>query len=608
MFICAVQCACLSGCLESDVIVEKVIDQTSEEIDYDNEQKELIPDEDSDVTLDDAAALMNTDVEQVEKILEDKAVYGQDATTDETAEKAQNSDSASSRSASSELQDNGEGEETDTGSNVSDSSGSGGGSSSGNNSDPNKSGSTSASAGDDSLIFYTQYGDLADLPHDVSTVCAVGEAATMALAFGGKGALAGTSKSFKASAQAKKLFASRGLADAEVFWSGDGLSKGDLDVDALVEAAPDAVLTVSGTMAVTSSAYDTLTAAGISVIVLPALTCDTNIKTAVKVVGTIFDDATDGQSLELVDEYKSMVNSVLTAAKKTHGGKVVTYLSTDFDDVDSTSTRSDAMEPEYWTLYISDWDADAKVTALYGSTKLFTDTGVGYTYVGWDNSPISYYLGCGGALNNAAAYGRGLSGTGYRLVLAYNENQVTYSWSGLDDTVTLSKKNGTFNLGANYVLTNARDGAGNGDENEHHLGSDDFCTVIVRTADIQEAFEEALDESTGEGLYARAPYVDLSGIHGYGFTTGGVLISSFISNADADGDSEIEVIVNPTGMASSWTEGGLESFLEAPWAASIFYDYSTSDLRADVSEFYETFYGYELSSAELDKILEGDYA
>jgi hypothetical protein len=66
-----------------------------------------------------------------------------------------------------------------------------------------------------------------------------------------------------------------------------------------------------------------------------------------------------------------------------------------------------------------------------------------------------------------------------------------------------------------------------------------------------------------------------------------------------------EIVVNPRGL-SSWTSGSAESILESVWAAWRFFGaISETDMRGYISDFYAQFYGYTLSGAELDQILEG---
>ena len=67
------------------------------------------------------------------------------------------------------------------------------------------------------------------------------------------------------------------------------------------------------------------------------------------------------------------------------------------------------------------------------------------------------------------------------------------------------------------------------------------------------------------------------------------------------------VYVNPWGLMGSWKAGSMESILEVAWASNVFQQGGSNNgyVEQQVSDFYQTFYGYELSDDEYQGITEG---
>lgn len=172
----------------------------------------------------------------------------------------------------------------------------------------------------------------------------------------------------------------------------------------------------------------------------------------------------------------------------------------------------------------------------------------------------------------------------------------------------MGKDGGSFPQGNTYLLTNAYDARDT--ESEHHLGSADFNTVIVRNANIQKKLIASRDKSK-TGLYTPGTYQTLSSISGYGLDINGKLLRTYsVQTNSSRNDTLYSVLVNPCGYIGSWTEGSMESFLESVWVANQFYDYSDSSLKDDICAFYSDYYGYDLENdvSMLNSILKGSYA
>lgn len=606
-FLLCLGCALgVSGCLESDVLVNYVLDPSSENVDYDNPLKTYVPDANATLTAQDIAATTNLSVEEVDKILDDEAVYNTDnGTTDDPAESGTHSSAANSSTTAPQQQQTSDGRHVQSSNNNSSDNGEGGsdGSEQGTDKDPST-GDGDSKATEPGTV-YNANGKLENLPIDLTSVCAVGNVATIVLSIAGADYLAGSSEAYLGGKNNQRVFGSQALSSIATCWDNDGTDEGDLDVASIIKLKPSAVLMETGSDTVSSAAQKKLRNAGIALVALPQLASDTYIKKAVRSVGQLFSETTGGASTKRADKYVSLVDDVLKAAKATHGGTVATYNNVDYDNItDANPVNTAAGGPTNWTTFITGWDDDATVTAYFDGKAIFTETGVALAQVGWKTSPVSYYMGCGGAVNNAAAYGS-YSASATRLFLNYNENQVSYSWSNLDGNVTVGKDGGSFKQGGTYLLTNACDARDT--EAEHHLGSPDFNKVIVKTQTIKDKLTAARKKPLG--LYTPGTYQTVTGTSGYGLNLNGELLRCYSVTADdTRNDTLYGILVNPCGLVGTWSEGSMESFLEAVWVAHEFCGYDAAKLEEDIRDFYETFYGYSLTTDELESILDGTYA
>lgn len=588
---------CLSGCLESDVLVNYVLDQENGEVDYSNPEKLYVPDRTASLSIDDLAEELDENTDIMSEVIEDLAVRTDESNTEQEAEESTYSETGDSKSTAAQ-QVEGDGADSDTagdgeGDDVSDSDG-----------------KKNASVDSSNNVYDGSFGEVKDLPDDIETVCAVGNAATITMSIAGEGTLVGTSAEYKSDPENAKVFSNRGLGAATVCWSSDGMSK-DAQVSKIIKAAPDAVLVTSGEKTLTVSQEKTLGDAGIRVIVLPALTSDTNIRSAVKTVGKLFAKATGNESEERAESYASAVDDALAIAKKAHGGGIATYQRRDYNDAENRlkTTSENTMSNPNWTVFVTNWDANAVVSGSFSGDPVFTNVkGVASTWTGWSWSPISYYMSCGGAINNAAAYGDLVRTPALRTFTQYSEKALDFVWSVKPKDVTFLPGGGSIsNTEANALLTNGYDAYDGKAGTAHPLGSADFNKVFVASKEVK----KGLDAAKANDLYKPVSWQSFADYSGYGINLNGKLVPAYSVVADeARGDTGYEVIVNPTGMVGSWHTGSMESYLEALWIASQYYEdkVSEQDVMDAVESFYRDFYGYSLSSAELKKIIEGDYA
>ncbi len=323
----------------------------------------------------------------------------------------------------------------------------------------------------------------------------------------------------------------------------------------------------------------------------------------------------------LLDEIKTSIGGIAAWSGETK--------SNIYYDQNTTSTVSGSKKlstsDTKWTVIVDDWDESAS----YDYNGVKSTVGIGITRLGYTWSPASYYLQLGGVINNSAAYKQcdGTQSSALRnyvwqfhpkMGLPKGSNGSNFSLSG-DDQIGA---HGTDNLLDLMLLAkNMEYGAGNLAEPTN------FPAVIVRNQDYAERMEKCCKSGNIYACY----YMEANATsNNNGYATTGLLQkdttnalwrsyvgfagdSVDVSSKYKSTDAPFEILVNPHGLYSSWLDGGVESVLEAAWAAESFGlgSLSTSygvNSKQIVSEFYSTFYGQAPSSANLTKILDGSFA
>ena len=143
-------------------------------------------------------------------------------------------------------------------------------------------------------------------------------------------------------------------------------------------------------------------------------------------------------------------------------------------------------------------------------------------------------------------------------------------------------------------------------------GFDGRRSAVVSNAIAQSSEAESSAKAEEDGLYTLHGYVSTGSTQGYGRIVEGsegttILWATVKGDITVEGSPGFRIIVNPCGYVGSWTDGSLEAPLEALWVASEFYDYSQDDLEEKITEFYNTFYGYDIEP-KINSILNGSYA
>ncbi len=101
---------------------------------------------------------------------------------------------------------------------------------------------------------------------------------------------------------------------------------------------------------------------------------------------------------------------------------------------------------------------------------------------------------------------------------------------------------------------------------------------------------------------------------GFGCNIGGQVLYSCMgsdgSKSKGDGAENLlgssipssSIAVNPKGLFSDWTQGTVESFLEAAWVSDEVNDNANGvDWKQEATDFYKEFYDYDLNANQLEQ-------
>lgn len=452
---------------------------------------------------------------------------------------------------------------------------------------------------------YKDYGDFPDIPKDIKYVTAVGQAALIVSMLGGSEdstPLLGADDDFTGNKSAKKMLAKRGIAKVKTWWKNDGSSEGDLkSLDTITHSKAQLCFVMEGDDTFSSKQEKQLLKANIIVYMLPSMTSASKIKSAVSIVGQILKEGGNDQAGERADEYASFHKELIKTVTDKNGGYTGGF---NYDTGKKASSEASSLS----TLFISDWDYKAHYSDDDGF--LNSSQGVGIADLGYEEHPISYYLSAGGANNVAATDDRRVLSGHTAVVWQFSLTQASLEWKNWT-SIDRSK--------VDYPLKG--DGYDNcmlfTSDSEVGLGTDGFPAVIVADQKMKKAMQNS-SKKPGD-IYYPYPMTENrhegSSIHSaayVGYSSNGHAVRSCIglnsegkTSLNNDGEvKEYSILVNPSGAFSDWAAGGVESVLESAWAYKTFRS-TDYDLKAKVKEFYESFYGYELTDADYDAIIAG---
>ena len=421
------------------------------------------------------------------------------------------------------------------------------------------------------------FGEVVEVPEDVETVAAVGEAALMVQMLGGPGRLIAADEAFLTDPLAAAVFADEALDAAAPLWSGDGTrGLSDEGFAALLALSPQACLELSGQAVFSEAQLAALEEAGIPYVALPSLNTTAGLKQAVTLTGDLLGVLEGVDAPARAADYVAWYEGVIRRMERRVDR--FTYNLVDFDnDKNAYGARylSDAKianHAGHYTLFLDGWDASAQYKLHGAASVTLSGTGLAVAKSGYSHSPLSYYMSLAGVVNAAAIY------PDYGLTRSWYANPLT--------TVTkLLTVDGGYGQLPEDCLTRAGGAC---------LGQEAFPAVVVKGVSIAAALR-------ADPLWISYPVVESSS----GLTT---------SHGFLDGDGSIvptsiagpyEIYVNPTGVGD-WTAGSVESILEPLWISARFNGKcSDGELSEAVRDFYRTFYRHELTADQLSGILAG---
>lgn len=615
----------MTGCKESDKLTEIIYDQDSEEIDYDNETKVLVQDPSAEETTNQLPAVDQEEDQDEDEREEEDPEEDEEDNTDLIASEIDVSYGSGTGYSTTDTGDqevegiSGTSEESDEGTGTQDSNegdeSSGGNSGTGDLDQGNTTGVTGARSGGD-RTYYSNTGTYEEPPEGVDYVAAVGEAATIvSMLAGDADALLYTDEEWVSRDGIQEVLGDKYNDDVEVLWEYDdgAYSISDENLQVLIDDENlECVFYTSGTDMLTEDQIDELEDAGIVVSVLPNMRTATYIKEAVSWIGEIFaeGDNENEAAADLADEYIDFHDEILETASEIADTSTV---DDDGEPVTSTSTQ-------YYTLYVSDWiDEVEYVGANQQYVNLDTSNGIGVTTVGYSWSPLPYYLSVAGVYNTANDV-RGKTQGSTVLVWQFNANHLRNYESDFYPTGLVSSYNhgsGNTSYGWTYLCSGGYIG----------VGTDQFPMVIVNSQHAQKLMEADMnadddtnslykiyDEHSTTNRAATISWVGPLGVEEEGpyYAVGGLTVQQGTSETSSE-DLQTQydsygIEVNPEGIFESWTEGTVESVLETAWISYLYYsdEYDSDNYVAQtIYDFYATFYGYSLSSDQLEEILAG---
>ncbi len=573
----------LAGCKYSDVLTEHVEDPVNGRLD---EAVEALYQEAQDAPQDPtkmSARLADTD-ERIDEQTSELPDYDEDTQNEqESSNYEQQDDSAHDQTATSgnkasdkqrddgstrktDEKADGEGqspEESDEGDSDERADGEADGGEAGNKGDA---GSDGAGGGEGQI--YDPSTNPEKLPDNTATVAAAGQYATIVQMLSGNWAqnrvLVAADSDWVARVAEFGAFSGEGTEQVAAGWTGDG-SEQNADLSAIEAARPDAVLVDGNESALSEGAVEELRQQGVNVLVMPTLgkvsTKDSDITTAVQIVGALLSGVTGGASATNAANYVQAHDDALNKMRDTNGG--YSYKTTNGssyayiyqgDDATAGTATTSLSSKRITTVFIDSFFTELTASTVVanrhtGSAQLWGDgqtlevSGVGLSAASSGFALMDYYLQNAGVVNNAynraapqaAPYAIAAGDVGEKLLSGKETAQrdvpsaLWYSPTGKDSD----------------FLT---------------VGASTFPSVVCR------------DAATAKGIAASRD--SANGFYNVG--------------------QHYTAVVMPEGLAGSWADGTIESFLLAPWALGYLYGIDGTTVQQTVdtypSYFYEHFY------------------
>lgn len=575
---------CLQGCKDTDVLTEHIEDQVNGILD---EAAEPIYEEVAGAPEDPARiSTRESDNDNLAEQENTQATFDEDPTTEDETEEREQEDNASDWESTQGDEQNPEGDDASlSGDRTGDGMG-GEGSESGapGEGDSTDTATRPSGQGGPAEVFDPS-GVNQQLPDDVSTIAATGQYAIITQMLGGSGGLVAADAATLEKIAASGAFPGEGTENIAVGWSGAGNEAGSIDLDAIISSGADCVLTSNTASNLTEADRAALLEAGIDVLLMPDIgtadTPDANIVQAVQLIGDVLRGSpnTAYDAADMAARYVQMHDETISACVQQNGGYSYKFLNNAsytgiYQGTGVGMPTANVSSARVATAFIDSWYGASvgqvasqrvysrvKMAYLSETTDMLDcSDGVGMSMPGsaTGNFPlIDYYLQCSGVVNNAYE--------GYKPASSLSEGGVS-----LPTPVVAGS---TLGLGLEGLITPRGIPSGlwfsqTGDQDSLSawtlVGDGAFPGVIVR------------DDAIAQSLLSSASKVN-------GFYNVG---------------QSYYVYVMPSGLAGSWADGTVESFLTAPWAYGCFQsgnDFTSASTYVD--NYCQLFYRCGAASA-----------
>ncbi|MCD8206491.1 MAG: hypothetical protein LUD72_00985 [Bacteroidales bacterium] len=461
-------------------------------------------------------------------------------------------------------------------------------------------------------------------PNAGSRIAATGELANVVCMLGGSDRLCATSESFRDNTLAQKAFNSGDQMEYETLWTGDGsyyLSETDF-VYLMEYLEPDICFDFNYT-SFSPEQEARMADYGVTYVSMSAMTSQSNINDCMYTVANKMGS----------EEAEAIVNNY-----------IVNWVNYEVNSLSHIQDRCGQKE----TVFIENWDdtVQTKYTPEGTAQTMTVATGAAVVKIGYSFRPLNECLvnaevydwaaepHVRGLKLDSSGYGPGKSGTDvltdffwcdltgqtttdianygslpgslcyvtpvYDPVFAqdvYAQSVEFYGgqYGAIDNSIFTIE--GTYTLDGRLSFGNVFPG--------YSDGTVKWNTVIVKNENIKKKLEEENNPWKYNNSYDTWSANRDVGIN---VTYNGILHPKNGSTYYTTVCGDYDIYVNPTGLGD-WVEGSPESFMETVWAAEVIQGYREDGYTRDlVYRFYRDFYGYTLSSGELDDILSGKLA
>lgn len=422
------------------------------------------------------------------------------------------------------------------------------------------------------------YGDgtYEELP-EATALAAKGQYALITQMLAGEGGLGGADATWLAKIQATGAFPDEGLENVPAVWD----EEGTLDIDALIASDADALLVDGVDVVLTQEESDQITAAGIDIVSVPVLgqtyTSDSDITTAVKVVGQLlanYASKATYSTADMVERYLTQHDTAIEGCLNANGGysykMVAGYAyqgiyqgtsatgepTTRLSNVRITTACIDSWTQAASNAFTANRSFSSGTLYLDGQT-IDTSDGVGLSATALAGSFVlsDYYLQVAGVVNNAYDSARPSSTDGASGLT------LPYAVIPGDDKGLTARSLGTRQVPS--ALWYPTDGVTYGSQ-WNTVGDADFPAVITRSSDITSSV--ATSAAKANGLY--------------------------------NVGQSYEIYTVPEGLAGSWLDGTVESYLLSLWAYGMFQEGGTTGTVSEwIDGFYKLFYRVDGASS-----------